>query len=56
MTALSDEHRTRVLALLREGRLDGDAIASEVGVSPGTVSAIRANMTMGKYGDVHVAE
>lgn len=43
MAALSDQHRTRVLALLREGSLDREAIASEVGVSPGTVSAIKAN-------------
>jgi predicted RNase H-like nuclease len=49
MALLSEDQQMRVLALLREGRLDREHFALEVGVSPGTVSAIKANLTMGRY-------
>lgn len=49
MASISDEQRTKIIALLHEGR-DRDEIASLVGVSPGTVSAIKAHITMGTYG------
>jgi RecB family endonuclease NucS len=47
--ALSDDQKTRIIALLREGR-GRDEIASVVGVAPGSVSAIKAHITMGSYG------
>lgn len=45
----SEEQRVRIIAMLEEGRLDREEIASEVGVSPGVVSAIKAHITMGTY-------
>jgi RecB family endonuclease NucS len=49
MASISDEQREQVKSLLQAG-LDRHEIASKVGVSPLTVSAIQAHITMGTYG------
>jgi transcriptional regulator with XRE-family HTH domain len=49
MASISDEQREQVNALLRQGQLSREDIATRVGVSPGTVSAIKANLTRGAY-------
>lgn len=56
MSSLSENQKAQIIALLREGRLDREEIATKVGVSPGTVSAIKAHMTMGTYGDLSLFE
>jgi endonuclease len=42
------QQREAILALLSEG-LDNKQIADQVGVTPGTVVSVKANLTMGKY-------
>jgi len=47
--AVSPEQRQSIRSLLADG-LDNQEIAAQVGVSPGTVAAVKAHMTMGTYG------
>jgi hypothetical protein len=47
--AVSDSQRQSIRSLLAEG-LDNQEIATRIGVSPGTVAAVKAHMTMGTYG------
>ena len=47
MASISEEQKEQVKSLLQAGQLDRDEIASTVGVSPGTVSAIKAHITFG---------
>ena len=49
MSSISEEQKSEVISLRQEGRLGREEIASRLGVSPGTVSAIKAHMTMGTY-------
>jgi transposase-like protein len=49
MASISEDQKNQIVALLQEGQLGREEIASRVGVSPGTVSAIKAHITMGKY-------
>jgi transposase-like protein len=49
MASISEEQKTQIISLLQEGQLGREEIASRVGVSPGTVSAIKAHITMGTY-------
>lgn len=42
--------------LLRQGKLTRNEIAAAARVSPGTVSAIKAHITMGSYGDSGATE
>lgn len=49
MTSISEHQKNQIISLLQEGRLNREDIARKVGVSPGTVSAIKAHMTMGTY-------
>ena len=49
MATLSEETKDQIVSLIEEG-LSREEIASRVGVSPGTVSAIKAHITMGSYG------
>lgn len=56
MSSISKSRKARIISLLREGHLDREEIAAEVGVSPGTVSAIKAHMTMGTYGSFPPSE
>jgi hypothetical protein len=46
---VSTEQRQAIRSLLGDG-LDSQEIAAQIGVSLGTVSAIKAHMTMGTYG------
>ena len=48
-TDTAEEQKARILELLRDGQLDSEAIAAEVGVSPGVVSAVEAQVTMSTY-------
>lgn len=56
MTSISENQKAQTIFLLREGRLGREEIATKVGVSPGTVSAIKAHITMGTYGGVPTSE
>jgi len=50
MPSISEEQKDQIVSLLQEGQLSREEIASKIGVSPGTVSAIKAHITMGTYG------
>lgn len=47
---LTELQRDQILTLLKEG-LESKLVAERVGVSLGTVRSVRANLTMGRYGD-----
>lgn len=49
MATVTEEQKGQVIALLGTGGMTREQIATQVGVSPGTVSAIKAHMTMGTY-------
>ncbi|MFH1773814.1 MAG: endonuclease NucS domain-containing protein [Methanobacteriota archaeon] len=49
MSAISENQKSEIIALIKEGKLSREQIATKVGVSPGTVSAIKAHLTMGTY-------
>lgn len=51
MPPISNDQRSRVVSLLKAGELDRNQIAEKVGVSPQTVSAIKAHLTMHTYDD-----
>jgi hypothetical protein len=46
---VSSQQRQAIRSLLSDG-LDNQEIAGQIGVSPGTVAAVKAHMTMGTYG------
>jgi hypothetical protein len=52
---VSAEQRQAIRSLLADG-LDNQEIAAQIGVSPGTVAAIKAHMTMGTYAGDGAAE
>ena len=56
MSPISENQKTEIIALLTEGKLAREQIAAKVGVSPGTVSAIKAHLTMGTYTEPSEAE
>jgi RecB family endonuclease NucS len=49
--SISEEQRLEIISLIGTGQFDRDEIATRVGVSPGTVSAIKAHLTMRTYDD-----
>ena len=49
MSSISENQKSEIITLVREGKLSREQIAAKVGVSPGTVSAIKAHLTMGTY-------
>jgi RecB family endonuclease NucS len=49
MSQMMENKKSEIIALIREGKLNREQIAAKVGVSPGTVSAIKAHLTMGTY-------
>ena len=49
MPKLSEDKKSKIIALLREGKLSEKEIATKVGVSPAAVSAVKAHMTRGTY-------
>ena len=50
MASISEEQKSQIITLLQRGQVSREEIAATVGVSPGTVSAIKAHITMGTYG------
>src|SRR5262245_23875392 len=49
--AIAEDKKAQIIALLREGTLRNEEIGARLGVSPGTVSAMRSHLTMGRYTD-----
>jgi RecB family endonuclease NucS len=49
MSSITENQKSEIITLIREGKLNREQIAAKVGVSPGTVSAIKAHLTMGTY-------
>lgn len=56
MVSISDEQKSQIIALLRQGESNREEIANRVRVSPGTVSAIKAHITMGTYAATETSE
>lgn len=56
MSPISEKQKSKVIALIQEGKLSREQIAEKVGVAPGTVSAIKAHLTMGRYTEPSEAE
>ncbi len=56
MSPISENQKSEIIALIQEGKLSREQIATKVGVSPGTVSAIKAHLTMGTYAEPSEAE
>jgi hypothetical protein len=52
---VSGTQRQSIIALLKDG-LDNRDIAAQVGVTPGTVAAIKAHVSMGTYGETGLAD
>lgn len=51
MASISEEQKSQIIALLQHGQVSREEIAAKAGVSPGTVSAIKAHISMGTYGE-----
>ncbi len=49
MATVTDDQKAQIIDLLEAGGISREQIASQVGVSPSTVSAIKAHITMGTY-------
>gem|GEM_PF-722314 len=49
MSPISEEQKSEVIALIKEGKLSAEQIAEKVEVYPGTIRAIKAHLTMGHY-------
>ena len=56
MSPISENQKTEIIALLTLGKLGREQIAAKAGVSPGTISAIKAHLTMGTYTEPSEAE
>jgi RecB family endonuclease NucS len=56
MSSISEKQKSEIIALIQEGKLSREQIAAKVGVAPGTVSAIKAHLTMGTYTELSEAE
>lgn len=56
MNPISENQKSEIIRLIKEGELNREQIAAKVGVSPGTVSAIKAHLTMGTYPKTSEAE
>jgi hypothetical protein len=54
--ALSPDQRRQIIEFIQSGTDDNREIAGRVGVSPGTVAAVKAHMTMGSYGGTTTLE
>ncbi len=51
MASISEEQTSQIIALLQRGQASREEIAANVGVSSGTVSAIKAHISLGTYGE-----
>lgn len=47
--SITEEQRAKIIKLLKDGSVANEEIATQAGVSPGTVSAMRSHLTMGRY-------
>lgn len=56
MATISAEQKSQIISLIQQEQLSREDIAARVGVSPGTVSAIKAHITMGTYTGTDVSE
>jgi len=56
LSPLTEDKRSRIIALLSEGKLGRYKIAAKTGVSPGTVTAIKSHVTMGTNTEPSEAE
>jgi len=56
MSPISKNQKTGIIVLLTEGKLSRKQIAAKAGVSTGTISAIKAQLTMGTYTEPLEAE
>lgn len=56
MSLISENQKSEIIALIREGKLNREQIAKKVGVSPGKASAIKTHLTMGTYDDPSESE
>jgi len=56
MSPISENQKTEIIALLTEDKLGREQIAAKAGVSLGTISAIKAHLTMGTYTEPLEAE
>ena len=53
MSLITEEQKSAIINLLREGVVEGEQIASTVGVSPNIVRSIKAHFTMGTYDKIN---
>jgi hypothetical protein len=49
MASISETQKTQMISLLQSGELDSQEIAARFGVSPQTIRAIKAHITMGTF-------
>ncbi len=49
MGSITENQKSGIINLIREGKLSREQIVAKVGVTPGTISAIKAHLTMGTY-------
>jgi RecB family endonuclease NucS len=56
MSPVSDSQKSEIIALIRQGKLTTEQIATKMGISPGTVAAYRAHVSMGTYAEPSEAE
>ncbi|MBI3050920.1 hypothetical protein HYY74_00500 [Candidatus Woesearchaeota archaeon] len=56
MSQISENQKSETINLIREGKLSRGQISAKVGISPGTVSAIKAHLTRGTYTELSETE
>ncbi|PTN36868.1 endonuclease NucS domain-containing protein [Desulfonatronum sp. SC1] len=49
MSSITEDQKSAIISLLREGVLEREQIASQLGVPPNVVRSIKAHYTMGTY-------
>jgi RecB family endonuclease NucS len=54
MSPISEEQKSEIIRLIQEGKLTSEKIATKTKVSPETVRAYKAHVTMGTYGPSEV--
>jgi len=56
MSPVSDSQKSEIIRLIQQGKLSSEQIATKMKVSPGTIAAYRAHVTMGRYREPSEAE
>ncbi len=51
MSSITEDQTAAIITSLQEGKLSREEIAAQAKVSPGTVSAVKAHLTMGTYSE-----